>query len=738
MFSKFILKPLQNVSQNTCTGKWQVTNLPCLVELVPECAHIPSGWVLMQGHLPRWGSDFSARLFAEVQGAKSSVVAYDIPITRKGSIFELIKLPAGVQRLFFQPMNSCGEFELRHVFLKPVSIAERIARMMRRVVPVFFKQPAERRQKIGLSVGLPLVNLPKAYQLAGRFRAYSPALPYNRWIEEFDLLTDDDRRLILRDSSRWQRLPRFCVLIDCLHMHDTALQATLRSLRDQLYPHFEVTLLLSQDQEVLPPLSLSGSAYTVASRQDPAWFSSWGARQPREKASCWLVVLQPGVILPEHALYWLASETAAEHAPGLIYSDHDSLDSHGQRLSPVFKPDWSPELLRSTNYIGQAAAIRADLLEQAGGLSFPDAARISHHDLLLRVTEQLAHSAICHIPAVLFHLPVPDKSKNPCTTRDLTNPVAAHLARLGVAASVEKTAAGHFRVRYALPPSPPLISIIVPTRDALPHLRACVDSVLTKTTYRNFELLVIDNQSREPQTLEYLAALAEDSRVQIHHYDEPFNYSAINNFAVAKARGEAICLLNNDTEVISADWLETMLGHLAQPGVGVVGAKLYFSDGRVQHAGDTVGPGGCAHHLHSFLNRDAPGYCDRAVLAQDLSAVTAACLLTWRGLFVSLGGLNAGDLPVAFNDVDYCLRVREAGYRVVWTPFAELYHHESVSRGADESQKKIRRARGEVAYMRKRWQHVMNHDPFYNPNLSYERPDFSLSTAPMVKKPWLA
>jgi GT2 family glycosyltransferase len=201
--------------------------------------------------------------------------------------------------------------------------------------------------------------------------------------------------------------------------------------------------------------------------------------------------------------------------------------------------------------------------------------------------------------------------------------------------------------------------------------------------------------------------------------------------------GEALCLLNNDTEVITPDWLEEMLGNLIQPGVGVVGAKLYFDDGRVQHAGDTVGPGGCAHHLHSYLEHDAPGYCGRAVQAQELSAVTGACLLTWRKLYQDLGGLDEANLPVAFNDVDYCLRVREAQRRVVWTPYAELYHHESVSRGKDESAEKIARARRELHFMRKRWKHVLHHDPFYNPNLSYERPDFSLSHAPAIPKPWL-
>jgi GT2 family glycosyltransferase len=219
-------------------------------------------------------------------------------------------------------------------------------------------------------------------------------------------------------------------------------------------------------------------------------------------------------------------------------------------------------------------------------------------------------------------------------------------------------------------------------------------------------------------------------------YDRPFNYSAINNVAASQARGEVLCLLNNDTEVISPDWMEDMLGYLTQSRVGVVGAKLLYPDGRIQHAGDAVGVGGVANHLHAFIGRESPGYCSRAVLAQDLSAVTAACMMTWRTLFVELGGLDEEHLKVNFNDVDYCLRAREAGYRVIWTPHAELYHHESVSRGSDDTPGKRARAKAEAKTMRIRWRHVMQHDPFYNPNLSYERADFSLSHAPLVQRPW--
>jgi GT2 family glycosyltransferase len=246
----------------------------------------------------------------------------------------------------------------------------------------------------------------------------------------------------------------------------------------------------------------------------------------------------------------------------------------------------------------------------------------------------------------------------------------------------------------------------------------------------------VDNHSSDPETLAYLESLEQEHGMKILRFPQPFNYSAINNFAVRQARGTVLCLLNNDTEIITPEWLEEMLGLLSQKGVGVVGAKLLYPNGTIQHGGDLVGVGEVANHAHAFLPRDDPGYQGRALLAQDVSAVTGACLLVWKAVYEELGGLDEKHLPVAFSDVDFCLRVREAGYRIVWTPHAELYHHESVSRGKDNPGQASGTRRA-VAYMRRHWKQALEHDPFYNPNLSRERPDFSLSNAPMAERPWL-
>ena len=636
---------------------------------------------------------------------------FDLPLSAKGILIELIKLPSNTRELVLQPMDSLGEFSLVGLTIRPVGFFERIIRMGFRVLATLYIQPRLRLRRLGLRWFTPLLDLQRSYHLAGCLRAYAPAPAYAEWLAQFDQFHTDDRRRIAREAARLQTSIEFEVLpASPIEPDQAALQRTTASLAEQFFP----------------PVRLARP------RQDQTWPEPI---QPDDATrQLWFFILPEGATLSPHALYWFAHEISRHPQAGWVYCDHDTVSDSGERIDPAFKPDWSPELLRSTNYIGPAAAVRADVWRSAGG-NTPDTA--SAHDLWLRVSEHLRGDQIRHICAPLLHLP---RKLDQRLVADDPPAVARHLARAGVPAQVETDAWGHCRLRFALPDTRQnarlLISIIVPTRDRLDHLQPCIESMMEKTRYRDFELLVVDNQSTEPGALAYLAAIAKRESLRVLRYPHAFNFSAINNFAAAEARGEYLCLLNNDTAVISPDWLEEMLGRLLQPDVGAVGAKLLFADGRVQHGGDTVGPGGCANHLHHLLPGDAPGYMHRAVLAQDLSAVTGACLLTRRSLYLSLGGLNERDLAVAFNDVDYCLRLREAGWRVVWTPYAELYHYESVSRGRDVTPAKRARADREVAYMTARWGHVMRHDPFYNPNLSYARPDFSLSHAPLLQRPW--
>jgi GT2 family glycosyltransferase len=281
-----------------------------------------------------------------------------------------------------------------------------------------------------------------------------------------------------------------------------------------------------------------------------------------------------------------------------------------------------------------------------------------------------------------------------------------------------------------LPETLPLVSIVIPTRNGFHLLHRCIESIIAKTTYANYELIIIDNGSDDLVALRYLQRLQKSGQATIIRDDSPFNYAALNNKAVAQANGEIIALLNNDLEVINADWLDEMVSHVVHAEVGAVGAKLYYPDNTIQHAGVIVGLGGVAGHSHKHFPREHPGYCGRLLLAQNLSAVTAACLLVRKEVFDAVGGFDEQNLSVAFNDVDLCLRIQEVGFYNVWTPYAEMYHYESASRGYEDTPEKQARFNKEVAYMKRRWGEDLLQDPAYNPNLTLDRENFSFAWPP--------
>jgi GT2 family glycosyltransferase len=309
-----------------------------------------------------------------------------------------------------------------------------------------------------------------------------------------------------------------------------------------------------------------------------------------------------------------------------------------------------------------------------------------------------------------------------------------HLASLHPRVRVEQGRfPGTWRVRWPLPAPAPLVSIIVPTRDAASVVGRCIESLLARTTYPNFELLIVDNGSREPDAVVLLADLASSGRARVLRYDRPFNFSAINNFAVRQARGDVLLLLNNDTEVVGGEWLSELVSHAVRPGIGAVGARLLYPDGRVQHAGVITGLQGVAGHAFKGLARQAPGYFSLPHLLREVSAVTGACLAVRKAAYEQVGGLDERELQVAFNDIDFCLKLQRAGYSNLYTPWAELFHHESYSRGSDQEGKALRRFSREIDVMRQRWPDLAN-DAAYNPNLSLENGGYDLAVRPRLAR----
>jgi O-antigen biosynthesis protein len=447
-----------------------------------------------------------------------------------------------------------------------------------------------------------------------------------------------------------------------------------------------------------------------------------------------VLLLDHDDMLPRHTLLMMVNKLQSTPTLKLIYADEDKIDVHNARYEPHFKPEWNPDLLYSQNYIAHPILIETERFRAMGGMR-TGVEGSQDHDLLLRYTADLTANQIHRIPQILYHWRAhAESTASNATAKDYTTQAGIkalkhHFETQQINASVSQGKRPNtYKVNWLLPENPPLVTLIIPTYNGHNILKTCIDSILNKTTYPNYEIIIIDNRTNCEKTLNFIhSTVATKQNVRVLKWDQPFNFSAINNFGVSQAKGEIVGLINNDIEVISPEWLTEMVSHAIRPEIGCVGAKLYYPNNKIQHAGVILGIGGVAGHSHKHAPRKSSGYFTRLHLVQNFSAVTAACLIVKKAIYNQVGGLDATNLPVAFNDVDFCMKVGEAGYRNLWTPYAELYHHESISRGSDEeTPEKQMRALKESTYMRQKWQKKLQNDPAYNPNLTMESENFSL------------
>ncbi len=567
---------------------------------------------------------------------------------------------------------------------------------------------------------------------------------YDTWIKKYERLNAQDRAAIRRHVLQFERQPLISVLLPVYNSNRKFLRAAIASVRRQLYPHWQLCIVddASTDPGIWPLLEKEArreSRIKILRRPKNGHISAASNDALRLATGEYVALLDHDDELAPTALYFVARELNRDPRLQFLYSDEDKLDKQGRRSDPYFKTDWNPDLFLCQNYISHLTVYAAELARQAGG--FREGFEGSQdHDLALRVVEHIDAAQIHHIPRVLYHWRIDDLSTasfaeaKPYAQISGRRAVQEHLDRRGIGATVGPGYANYLRVHYTLPADPPLVSIIIPIRDRVALLAKCIDSVRAKTSYQNYEILVIDNESEEAATHDYFASLQSDERIRVHSIAGDFNYSRLNNQGVENARGSLVLLLNNDIEIINPDWLGEMVGQSLRAEVGAVGARLWYPDGTMQHGGVIVGAGGIASHAHARI-RFEHGYFARAHLTQDFSAVTAACILIKKDLYLSLGGFDETNLPVAFNDVDFCLRLRQAGSFIIWTPHAELYHHESASRGLEDTEVKQLRFLAEQEYMRAKWGDVLAADPFYNPNLSLGENLFTLAFPPRLARP---
>jgi GT2 family glycosyltransferase len=563
---------------------------------------------------------------------------------------------------------------------------------------------------------------------------------YARWIDQFDYQPEAHRALYERQIAILADQPLISVIMPAYNSDAAHLDVAIRSVRNQIYPHWELCICddASPQRTVREVVQrhLTEEPRIKFMRRDVNGHISEATNAAFSLASgTFVALLDHDDVLREHALAEVAIAVSDRPNIEILYSDEDKIDDEGQRFDPFFKPDFSPDLFLAQNYLNHLTVHRAANIRRVGGWrkGFEGS---QDYDLSLRILESIDRTSIVHIPKVLYHWRATTGStassgseKNYAYDAGL-RALQEHVERVGLGARVEPAEGVTFyRVVRTLPTPEPLVSLIIPTKDKADILRLCLDSILTKTAYPNFEILVIDNNSTEDETFALLETMKQDPRVRVLPYRHPFNYSAINNFAAQEARGSILGLVNNDIEVITPSWLTELVSHAVRPEVGCVGAKLYYPDDTIQHAGIILGIGGVAGHSHKHFPRDSFGYFSRLKVCQNVSAVTGACLVVRRDVFDDVGGLDADNLAVAFNDVDFCLRIRDRGYLNVFSPVAELYHHESISRGADEAPDKRERFNREVLYMLRRWGRVLEEDPFYSPELTRRSEDFRIRDA---------
>jgi GT2 family glycosyltransferase len=568
---------------------------------------------------------------------------------------------------------------------------------------------------------------------------------YGAWLQAFGkpgAEGEKDLRARLAALPEGKR-PLLSVLMPVYNAPERWLARAIDSVREQLYDNWE--LCIADDASPAPHVRPLLERYAAADPRIRVCFRTENGHISAASNSALALVRGTYTALLDHddeiapdALAEVVLRLAEHPDADLIYSDEDKIDEQGRRSCPYFKPDYLPDLLTGQNCCSHLSVYRSSLMREIGGF------RVGYEgsqdwDLALRLVERSEPSRIHHIPQVLYHWRMISGSTARNVSEKNYSVDAArralfdHFRRRNIPVDIRPVPGSHWQIVRPLPEPAPLVSVIIPTRNASELLRMCVSSLLARTDYPSLEILIVNNRTDEPDALALLDELRGEPGVRVLDYDAPFNYSAINNHAAKQARGELLCLLNNDIEIVSAGWLREMVSHALRPEIGAVGAMLHYPDQSVQHAGIVLGLGGVANHAFVHQPHGTAGQMNRARLVQNYSAVTAACLVIRRALYEQVGGFDETGLAVAFNDVDFCLRVRSAGYLNLWTPFAELVHHESASRGSDDSPEKKARFQREVETMRRRWGPLLDHDPAYNVNLALSFQGWDLAWPPRTR-----
>ena len=560
-------------------------------------------------------------------------------------------------------------------------------------------------------------------------------IPYQKWIIRH---LPGNKELEKQRREKFDYQPKISIVVPLYKTPEKYLLQLVESVKAQTYPNWE--LCLSDGSGENSPLTSFLKSLEAGDERIKVAYNEQ-ALQISENTNAGIEIATGAYIafadhddeLTPHALFECVKALNKDRKIRLIYSDEDKMSMDGHKFfQPHFKPDYNPDLLCTVNYICHLFVVQREILDQVGTFrkEFDGA---QDYDFIFRCVEAVDPSEIYHVTKILYHWRCHEDStaENPESKTYAfeagKRAIEEHYHRTGIRAEVyQGEFLGLYRTRF-LRDYDPLISIIIPNKDHIEDLKRCMDSIDQKSSYKNYEYIIVENNSTDEKTFQYYKNLEEENpKAHVVYWDKEFNYSAINNYGATFAKGEYILLLNNDTEIINETCLEELLGYCMRSNVGAVGARMYYEDDTIQHAGVVIGFGGIAGHCFVLQPRGTTGYCHRIICAQDYSAVTAACMLVKKSAFDEVGGLTE-ELAVAFNDIDFCMKLREAGYLIVYNPYAELYHYESKSRGLEDTPEKVARFNKEMQIFERRWPDILrNGDPYYNPNLTLKSQDFSL------------
>jgi len=572
---------------------------------------------------------------------------------------------------------------------------------------------------------------PKEFWIRLHERFEPEEVPYGPWYEAY---IPDAAELEKQKKHKFGYTPQISVAVPAFRTPEVFLRQMIQSLLDQTYPNWELCIANGSPEDtamadVLKEYSSRDRRICVRNLDENLAGNTNAALTMA--GGEFVGLLDHDDLLAPNALYEIVKKLNEDRQLDVVYTDEDKVTTDlSEHFQPHLKPDFNLDLLRSNNYICHFFVARKSIVDKVGGFrqEFDGA---QDHDFIFRCVEE-ASGRVGHVPEILYHWRTHKASTadNPASKMYAfeagRRAIEAHLGRMGVEGEVSHTPdLGFFRVKYPVH-GEPMVSIIIPNKDEKESLKACIESIREKTEYQNYEILIIENNSTSEEIFHYYKELSRDPKIRLLRWKKEFNYSAINNYGVRHAKGEYLLFLNNDVTVITPGWIKEMLGVCQRREVGAVGVKLIYPDNTIQHAGCVIGIGGIAGHMFVDMPANRTGYLHKASILQDMSAVTAACMMMKRSAFEEAGGFTE-KLSVAFNDVDLCLKVRENGSLIVYDPYVQLYHMESRTRGAEDSEAKVRRFQEEIEYMRCQWIDILKKgDPYYNKNLSLTKWNYSL------------